>query len=85
MKPFTHASPRYGELRRGSCKWLFCFMYLVMVNAQADAQVGLLVNSYADKHKAGDQYQPPSPSTYPPRDNRQGALAYTADISGTQI
>ena len=23
MKPFTHASPRYGELRRGSCKWLF--------------------------------------------------------------
>ena len=24
MKPFTHASPRYGELRRGSCKRLFC-------------------------------------------------------------
>ena len=23
MKPFTHASPRLGELRRGSCKWLF--------------------------------------------------------------
>lgn len=23
MKPFTHASPQYGELRRGSCKWLF--------------------------------------------------------------
>jgi len=25
MKPFTHASPRYGELRRGSSKWLFCY------------------------------------------------------------
>ncbi len=25
LKPFTHASPRYGELRRGSCKWLFLF------------------------------------------------------------
>ena len=23
MKPFTHASPRLGELRRGSCKRLF--------------------------------------------------------------
>jgi len=26
-KPFTHASPRYGELRRGSCKWLFYWVY----------------------------------------------------------
>jgi hypothetical protein len=27
MKPFTHASPRLGELRRGSCKWLFYWVY----------------------------------------------------------
>ena len=27
IKPFTHASPRYGELRRGSCKRLFYCPY----------------------------------------------------------
>jgi len=27
MKPFTHASPRLGELRRGSCKWLFYWVF----------------------------------------------------------
>ena len=33
MKPFTHASPRYGELRRGSCKWLFLFLHQLAGNA----------------------------------------------------
>jgi hypothetical protein len=27
MKPFTHASPRLGELRRGSCKRLFYWVF----------------------------------------------------------
>ena len=40
-KPFTHASPRYGELRRGSCKRLFYFLHGIPQGGIANGLHGL--------------------------------------------
>jgi len=40
-KPFTHASPRYGELRRGSCKRLFYFLHGIPQGGIANGLNGL--------------------------------------------
>ena len=40
-KPFTHASPRYGELRRGSCKRLFYSLHGIPQGGIANGLHGL--------------------------------------------
>jgi len=41
-KPFTHASPRLGELRRGSCKWLFYCLHASVLHTIVVSLHGLL-------------------------------------------